>query len=166
MFYWYNPPHRTDQTHLQALSNHVDCYKAAGMKADVASGPDSDPSSEGVAPLVEDGEQRHPSSDPTRPHNRDGASETVAPAESVLPGAPIGSPPGPGRITGHPHDRLTRDGPEGEPQEASHRGSWSGERGPAAGGQRTGGVHILGPFLTPGASPSPTTRGQHKDFYI
>ncbi|CAL8249754.1 unnamed protein product [Boreogadus saida] len=36
----YNPPHRTDQTHLQALSNHVDCYKAAGMKADVASGPD------------------------------------------------------------------------------------------------------------------------------
>ncbi|CAL8394443.1 unnamed protein product [Boreogadus saida] len=36
----YNPPHRTDQTHLQPLSNHVDCYKAAGMKADVASGPD------------------------------------------------------------------------------------------------------------------------------
>ncbi|CAL8333422.1 unnamed protein product [Boreogadus saida] len=36
----YNPPHRTDQTHLQPLSNHVDCYKAAGMKADVPSGPD------------------------------------------------------------------------------------------------------------------------------
>ncbi|CAL8266860.1 unnamed protein product [Boreogadus saida] len=36
----YNPPHRTDQTHLQPLSNHVDCYKAAGMKADMASGPD------------------------------------------------------------------------------------------------------------------------------
>ena len=33
----YHPPHRTDQTHLQPLSNHVDCYKAAGMKADVAS---------------------------------------------------------------------------------------------------------------------------------
>ncbi|CAL8356365.1 unnamed protein product [Boreogadus saida] len=36
----YNPPYRTDQRHLQPLSNHVDCYKAAGMKADVASGPD------------------------------------------------------------------------------------------------------------------------------
>ncbi|CAL8302697.1 unnamed protein product [Arctogadus glacialis] len=36
----YHPPHRTGQTHLQPLSNQVDCYKAAGMKADVASGPD------------------------------------------------------------------------------------------------------------------------------
>ena len=36
----YHPPHRTGQTHLQPLSNQVDCYKAAGMKADGASGPD------------------------------------------------------------------------------------------------------------------------------
>ena len=40
----YHPPHRTDQTHLQPLSNHVDCYKAAGMKADVASGQIGDQS--------------------------------------------------------------------------------------------------------------------------
>ena len=32
----YHPPHRNGQTHLQPLSNQVDCYKAAGMKADGA----------------------------------------------------------------------------------------------------------------------------------
>ena len=36
----YHPPHLTGQTHLQPLSNHVDCYKAAGTEADGASEPD------------------------------------------------------------------------------------------------------------------------------
>ena len=37
---WFHPPHRTGQTHLQPLSSQEDIYKAAGMKADGASGPD------------------------------------------------------------------------------------------------------------------------------
>ena len=37
-FRW-RPPHLIGQAHLQHLSNQVDCYKAAGMEADVAGGP-------------------------------------------------------------------------------------------------------------------------------
>ena len=37
-FRW-RPPTLTGQAHLQHLSNQVDCYKAAGMEADGASGP-------------------------------------------------------------------------------------------------------------------------------